>query len=489
MVAVAPVPNLRGAQVPRIRVVPEGVDHPRWSEVEDFVRNLNVELDPWQWDILRVSLMRVPDMSMWAAFTVAVCCPRQNGKNALLEIRELVGPVILGEPLVIHSAHLADTSKEGFRRLDQLLEMNDWLSRDVKHIWRTNGHEAIEFNNGCRIRFRTRTKGGGRGFAKGSPIMFDEAMIFPETSLGSILPIASAHPDPQLWYTGSAVDQAIHEDGVVFARVRDRALSGDHKRLAYFEWSLDYATPDEVDESVLTDMEAAAATNPAFGIRITPDYIEAEARELADRTLAVERFGVGDWPPVDGSGDHVFPIDVWDSLADDPAAAGARMGDPVAFAFDVSPSRESASIVAVGRRTDGLAQMEVTDMRPGTEWLPARLFELQSKHSPVAIVCASSSPAAAVLFAVQNAGVWVTEASEAEHAMACGVIYDRVTEKAIRHLGGKELRNAVKGATKRPLGDSWAWSRRNSSVDITPLVAATLALWGYETCGGGGISY
>ena len=52
------------------------------------------------------------------------------------------------------------------------------------------------------------------------------------------------------------------------------------------------------------------------------------------------------------------------------------------------------------------------------------------------------------------------------------------SEKALRHLGGLELRQAVKGATKRPLGDAWAWSRRKSTVDISPLVAATLALWG-----------
>ena len=63
-------------------------------------------------------------------------------------------------------------------------------------------------------------------------------------------------------------------------------------------------------------------------------------------------------------------------------------------------------------------------------------------------------------------------------------MYDTVDEKGLRHLGGLELRQAVKGATKRPLGDAWAWSRRNSTVDISPLVAATLALWGHSNFGG-----
>ena len=76
--------------------------------------------------------------------------------------------------------------------------------------------------------------------------------------------------------------------------------------------------------------------------------------------------------------------------------------------------------------------------------------------------------------------------SAPDHAKACGLMFDTVDERGLRHLGGLELRQAVKGATKRPLGDAWAWSRRNSTVDISPLVAATLALWGYSNNAGNG---
>ena len=148
--------KLIGQQKPRIAVVPKGRRHPKWPEVVDFVEALGVTLDQWQWLVLRASLLR--QGGKWAAFTVGVCAPRQNGKDGILEVRELVGARILGEKLQIHSAHLADTSKEHFRRLDDLIDGNAWLSAEVKHIWKTNGHEAIEFRNGCRIRFRTRTR-------------------------------------------------------------------------------------------------------------------------------------------------------------------------------------------------------------------------------------------------------------------------------------------------------------------------------------------
>lgn len=453
------------------------MEHPRWSEIVEFVRRLGLALDEWQWDVLHAGLMRAGDV--WAAFVVAVCAPRQNGKNAILEIRELLGALLLGERLVIHSAHLADTSKEGFRRLDDLIDANEWLSREVRHVWRTNGHEAIEFRNGNRIRFRTRTRGGGRGFS-GSPVIFDESMFLPEVSMGSILPVISAQPDPQVWYMGSAVDQTIHDDGVTFARVRERALSGEDSRLAYFEWSLDANTPDQVDVDDSSWLEAVAATNPALGVRISPDYVRAEERELDPRTFAVERYGVGDWPPTDGSASQVIPLDRWDALAD----VSGRMLDPVAVAFDVTPDRSSASIVTAGGRADGLVQVEVVEHRHGAGWLPGRLAEMVAEHDPIVVVCDATGPAGSLLHLCDTAGVTVQPVSAGDYAKAFGAFLDAAGDGRLRHLGGPDLRAAVKGASKRPLGDgAFAWGRRNSTVDISPLVAATLAYWGFETGG------
>lgn len=469
---------VEGSQNARIMVVPEGVDHPRWAEVVAFVKRLGVVLDPWQLEVLRVSLMRSLDGSVWAAFAVAVCAPRQNGKNGITEIRELVGAALLGEKLVVHTAHNADTAKEAFRRLEDLIEENPWLKGQVKHIWRTNGHEQIEFCNGGRIRFRTRTRSAGRGLS-GSPVVFDEAMYLPEVAMGSILPVISAQPDPQVWYMGSAVDQTIHEDGVSFARVRARALAGDDARLAYFEWSMDAETPDLVDDSMLDDLMQLASANPALGRRIMPDYIRAERRELDRRTFAVERCGVWDPPPLDGSNHQVIPIQLWDSLSDDPSAQGARLLDPVVLAFDVTPDRSKSAIVASGGRADGYTQLEVVDHRPGTAWVAARLAELQERHEVIRVMCGASSPAESLVKDCWDLGVKVDVIETGDHAIACSKFASLIDERELRHLGGEDLRSAVKGAGKRPLNDAWLWSRKNSAVNIAPLVAATLSVWGF----------
>lgn len=477
-VVVAPL----GAQTPRILILPEGEEHPKWDEVLDFVDKLGVTLDEWQWDVLHAALLR--SEGFWAAFTVAVCCPRQNGKNSILEIRELIGAIILGEKTIVHTAHLADTSMEAFRRLDDLIDANDWLSGDVKHIWRTNGRETIEFKNGCRIRFRTRTRGGGRGYSA-SPVVFDESMFLPDVSVASILPVVSAQEDPQLWYMGSAVDQETMDDGVAFARVRERAINGDHERLAYFEWSLDYPLPDEIPDD-LDLHEAAAATNPAYGRRITPSFIEAEAREFGygSRALAVERLGVGDWPDTDRAAGMVINPAAWSALVD----PSSKPHGPVILAFDVAPDRSRGTISASGIRKDGLFHLEVVERREGTGWIAPRLGELLAKHKVDYVVCDSKGPAASLVLEIGAKVGSVREFTTEEYVEACGFLFDTVERGELRHLGSPEVLSAIRGAQKRPLGDAWAWSRKNSTTDITPLVSFTLAL-AVAAEGGGGLVY
>jgi hypothetical protein len=67
--------------------------------------------------------------------------------------------------------------------------------------------------------------------------------------------------------------------------------------------------------------------------------------------------------------------------------------------------------------------------------------------------------------------------SAGEHAQACGEFFDAAQQDRLRHLGSTELTAAVAGAATRNLGEAWAWARKKSSVDISPLVACTLAAW------------
>ena len=475
-----------GVQTPRLRSVPP-YSSSKGHEAIQVAEAFGIVLDPWQKQTL-IDGCATRDDGKWVAFEVAGEVPRQNGKGGIIEPRELAAIFAWGERLVVHSAHEFPTATEAMVRMEDILAGTPEYSAQVKSVSRSHGSEGFIFKSGQRLRYRTRTKGGGRGFSIRETLILDEAMILQDAFIGALLPTLSAQSvtgNPQVWYFGSAVDQQVHEYGVVFARLRARALRGDDPSLAYFGWSGAPAVDDDrvpvtpehpMVADLLDDARTWAASNPALGIRISEEHVANERRSMGAREFAVERLGIGDWPDVD-AGDSPIAIATWDALAD----ALSKLLDPVAFAFDVSPDRAAASISAGGLRSDALSHVEVVASERGTGWVVRRAIELNSKHRPIAWLCDAAGPAAALIPELEEAGIEVTPISAAEHARACGMLFDYVEQERLRHLGQDELRAALRGAAKRPLGDAWAWSRKNSAVNITSLVSATLALYGART--------
>jgi len=141
----------------------------------------------------------------------------------------------------------------------------------------------------------------------------------------------------------------------------------------------------------------------------------------------------------------------------------------------VSPERR-ASIAAAGENQNGVFHVEVHEHRPGTDWLKPRLLAMWETGLVSYVVMDGVGPAASLLADLREAGLWIETVNTQEHGQACGQLVDMVAQGNLAHLGSDELRDAIRGARSRPLGDAWAWSRKNSSVDISPLVASTLAL-------------
>jgi hypothetical protein len=470
---ISPSAERLGAQRPRLLHVPEFVSS-TGEEACELAAMAGLEMDPWQRFVLANALGEQPG-GLWAAKEVGVEVPRQNGKGGILEARSLAGLFLLGEKQIIHSAHEFATAEEALNRMEQLIDGCADLSRRVRTIKHSHGQEGIYLTNGQRLRYKTRTKGGGRGFSADCVIL-DEAMVIPEEMHGALMPTLSAMPNPQLWYTGSAVDQESMEHGVVFARLRERAIRGEATRLAYFGWSPPFEHPDEVSESAAVDPEVWAQANPALGIRISPEHVAMEGESMDPRTFAVERLGVGDWPTTRAEG-AIINVKHWLSLKD----PNSEPQDPVVFVYDVTPDRSGAAIGIAGHRDDGLRHVEVVDHRRGTGWVCDRLVELVEKWEPAAVLYDEKSPAASLADRIEKADVKLTPVNASEHAQACGMFFDAVDQRTVRHLGTPELVAALRGVVKRPLSEAWAWSRKNSSIDISPLVAVTLALWGVET--------
>ena len=448
---------LTGSQRPRVSSVPVG-DEAAGVEAVELAESVGLVLDDWQRFALS-SFLRERPGPRWAAFECGLVVPRQNGKGAILEARELAGLFLFGERLILHSAHEFKTAQEAFARVLALVENTDDLRKRVARIRTSHGEEGIELLTGQRLRFVARSTGSGRGFSADCVIL-DEAMVLPESSMGALLPTLSARPNPQIWYTSSAG----RGDSDVLRSVRDRAVKGESGGLAYLEWSAD--PKDSAD-----DEGAWASANPALGIRIGRDHVAREFDAMPPAEFARERLGIWDVP---AGADVVIDLDAWRACLD----SGSSVVDPVAFGVDVSPDG-SASISVAGSRPDGLVHVEVVDHRSGTSWVTGRLQELVRRWSPSCIVLDAASPVGALLPDLDRVGLSVSSVAGREAAQAAVAFTALVSQRQVRHLEQADLNAAVAAAKRRMVGDLWAFGRRGSSVDISPLVSCALASWGH----------
>jgi hypothetical protein len=470
---------LRGSQQPRLFTTPSTFLSSAGQEAVELAAHAGLELLPWQQEVLDVGL-RERDDGKWAAFECCVNVPRQNGKGGVIEARELAGLFLLGEHLIIHSAHEFKTSRVAFHRVHSLIMGCPDLRKRVRRVLNNTTETSITLVTGQSLQFIARSGGSGRGWT-GDCNILDEAMILGNDAMGALMPTMSAVDNPQLWYFGSA---GIGAPSVQLARLRRRALAAveagtPDPSLAYMEWSVDphadECTPACAEHDDADDPASWARANPSLGYLITPEFVRNERASLGSSGIFErERLGVGDYPSDEADSWQVIGEDAWRALA----AAESSPSDPVAFAIDMTPERSHAAICVAGEWRGG-THVEVVDHRPGTGWILDRAAELHEKWKPRCWVVDAGGPAGSLIADLaERLGVEVISPKAREVAAACGQFYDAVTEQSLSHLDQAPLSSALAGAQKRPLGDAWAWARRIVSVDISPLVAATLAKWG-----------
>jgi hypothetical protein len=427
-------------------------------------------LDPWQAYVMRESLGRRD--GKWAAFEVCMIIARQNGKGSCLEALELAALFLFDHvKLILHSAHEFKTCSEHFRRMLALIQSSPDFDREVSRIRTQTGAEAIELKDGTRLRFVARSSGSGRGFS-GDLIVMDEAQRLSDEPMAALLPTLSARRDPQVWYAASAGNEGSTQLG----RVRARGIAGGDPSLAFFEWSAE-------DSDDPGDPAVWAKANPAMGIRITPEYIARERSALSEAAFAAERLTIGRYPLDAAEAWAVIPRAAWLSLLD----ARSEPVSPVAFAAAVSDHRGHAAIGVAGRRSDGLSHVEVAEYREGTSWVVPRLLELSAKHSPCAVVLDEAGHEGSFITELEQAGIAVLSPAPREVAQAYGQFVDAAMDSAsLRHRGDPPLMSALGAAGVRDVSEGRTWARRNAAADISPLVAVTLALWGFGERGPSG---
>lgn len=471
----------RLSEVARELVIPSGIVSTGWPAVRDKCRDLGIQFDEWQDGAGRLILGKRADGKLAVMVEgVGMSLPRQVGKTYLLAGLLFALSILRPGLLVIWTAHHLRTSDETFLAMQGFARRRK-VAPYVRNVYKGSGDEAIIFQNGSRILFGARERGFGRGIPGVDVLMCDEAQILTDRALDNMLATVNTSDLGLVLYVGTPPRP--EDPSESFTRMRNDALSGESTDMVWIECGADRgASPD--------DRKQWAKANPSYPHRTPVESILRLRKKLSLDSFMRE--GLGIWDEVS----NVSPLDLsmWADRADPSSQTVGR----VAFGLEVAPWGTSAAIAVGGRRADGLGHGEITsdgevrDHRPGTAWVVPRLVELAKRHNPCVLTLNPRTESGSLIKALNEAGFvqepidgqWRLQLLGAsEYAQACGGLVGDVRNDAWRHVNQGPLNEAAEGARPRKLAEAWAWSWKDSAVDISPLVAVTNARHGFASHG------
>ena len=461
---------------------------PRWAtprnesrrtiggEIAFVADRLGSPLMGWQRDAADVAGEIDPETGRLFYRTVVLTVMRQQGKTTLTL------PVWVQRALRWPGIHVKWTMQTALDARQKWMEehvptleqspLAEFLAPGSDGVRKQNGSEHVKFRNGSMQTLMASKKQSGHGQVVDLG-MIDEAMAQPDDRLHQALRPAmkTRHreglPGAQLWIistVGPAGESEWFHSWVDAGRAAVDAGTCEEDRLCFIE----YSAPDDADPG---DPATWWSCMPALGVTIDEDTVAAEYREslLVPDGLAGFRRQALNQRTAQRS-DPAIPLNLWDGCA---ALGVERPADGLVFAVDVSPEQASASIGVCWRRPDGVPHLELIENAPGVGWVPGRVSELRERWGGVWLL----DPRGASGSQQADWPGMLLKAADARRS--CAELEAAVRAGQVGHYGQRELRVALEGAVRKPSEDGgWSWARRSTVVDISPLVAVSLALGG-----------
>ena len=423
-----------------------------------------------------LTLMLARDVhGKYAAKTICISKPRQNGKSFAARMYALWMAAVEGKA-VLYSSHHGKTTRSAFEYLDNLISANESLERELRKsppgIYRARGDEGIYFRNGGLIEFQTRTNGAARGRTF-DIIVIDEAQELTSTELDALKPttMASESGDPQMIYLGTPPNERCFGD--VFKSYHDKAHEdSSSSSIWWLEWAVT-ELPDLSDVDAV--LELAYMTNPAMGYRIQEDVMrDAIATAVYVDSFSREMLG---WWSHSVAASVISDLAWQDCKIDNPQREGLTV-----YAVKFSADGRMASLCACIKQEDGrfyvVCIANKTTQR-GIRWIVNWLLEHWKEAAQIVIDGkAYSETLANRLRGAKVPKTVVILPSSNDLVTACSMLENNVKEQTLCHSDQPALNDSATHTTKRTIGKNGGWAFDSiGETDPTLIEACALALW------------
>jgi len=479
--------------VPRF-VTPRNYDRETLGdELDDVARQLGYEPMPWMHDMWQTMYEYTDDVpgikKLWYR-EVRRTVPRQSAKTTASLI-EQVHRMLYGEshgwgkrPVSAFTAqHASDARDKMVNEWMPVVEFSELVDDLLggcteKGFLRSNGKEAIKWATGGRMITFPPNATGAHGQTL-DIVVIDEAFAFPDNRAeqgARHAMITRKSPQIVIQSTAGTVESKYLREKVDDGR--QRVLDGTSGHVYYLEYSV--GPTDDIHNP-----EHWWRWMPALGYTIDVDSVMLEYDAMKNTPDEFFRAYGNGWT---GSNTQIIPAASW-AAAYTPATP--RGEGKVWMAVDISPgvgNNGRTASIAVASYRGAEIHTAVIAHGVGTAWVAKKLGQLTRMHSVQRLYIDLTGDAGQIMPDIKRTAMANIEIVDARTmAAACGRFHQGVIDRSIRHHDQQLLNAAVEGADKRVLEDAWAWKRRTSTTDISPLVAATLAAWGAAVDGERGL--
>lgn len=415
--------------------------------------------------------------------TVVILIPRRGTKTTS------VWNVLLGRCDEIAGYKVITTAQDGIRARNRFREIQrilaspavdfegkiDPTKRRGRLRW-ANGDEAIEFDNGSRIWVVPPDPSAFRGEAADC-MFFDESGEYTpaqsEALVAGALPLMDTRPDGQIVISGTPSTQRAGLLWTTLERGRKK-----EKGIGIVDYSLRDDEP-----STITDEDGNVRLNVKMLKRVHPGI-----GTLTTLKKMIERFNSMPLEQFEREYFCRFPFDSSVGAISEKAWGKCSGGENLperparmSLAFDVAPDGSSAALVGAWRDEAGLAHLEVLAYRPRVEWLPKLAVEASRKYKAAIgydVIGANQD----IADRIHRLRGRLSPISLKHMQGAASRFTSEIEAGNIRHYEQIDLSRAALGAAWRSVGDGGRlFARKQSTTDVSPLVAASEALWLADT--------